>query len=138
MSVEFKISRGGEKLADKLLKISRDAEQDLQKLVVTTTLLTQEALVDKITSDIEPHERDGETVTDLVDTGAYRASWQAKFPKPLVGKVATNSEYALALEYGREDGEHKTRGFFVARDVTKQMRREFAKRGRELLRKWTR
>ncbi len=138
MSANYNVSKGVERLADRLAAMSREMNAEVQKLVTTTTLLTQEALVDKITQDIEPHNRDGKTVTDLVDTGAYRASWQPSFPAPLMGQVATNSEYALALEYGdQEHGGHR-RGFFVARDVAKKMRRVFRQRGIQLIRKYTR
>ena len=35
-----------------------------------------------------------------VDTGALRASWQVTFPTDLVGEIATNVEYAPAVEDG--------------------------------------
>lgn len=143
MSANFNVSAGVERIADRLANMSREMEQEIQRLIVTTTMLTQEAIVDKITDDIEPHSgmhrqnNPRPVVTDLVDTGVYRASWQVSFPAPLTGKVATNCEYALALEYGRNTGKGKTRGFFVARDTAIKMRRVFRKRLIDLLRKHT-
>ncbi len=109
------------KFADKLKNLGGNGEKLLQREVVRTTLQTQEAIVDKITNDIEPHNRDGKTVTDLVDTGAYRASWQVSFPDPMTGKVSTNIEYAPALEYGHDN----LPGFYVARDTARKMRKQF-------------
>jgi hypothetical protein len=117
-------------LADKLKDFgqSRKTEQ----ILAETTALTQEAIVDKITGamgGVRPHSGKSrrvpqDTVTDLVDTGTYRASWQISFPEPGVGRVSTNLEYAAPLEYGTED----MPGFFVARDTARVMRREFIRK----------
>src|SRR5882672_12581227 len=166
MSKNFNVSQGVERLAARLAKLSREAEQEMQKLITTITLLTQEAIVEKITDDIEPHSglsrknNPQPVVTDLVDTGFYRSSWQVSIPALLTGKVATNCVYALALEYGfnnesinvaahdrsRKGKNHSVKahtrtvtrkGFFVARATAEKMRRVFRKRGIELLRKYT-
>lgn len=114
-------------LADKLAKLAGDTP--VQRVIAETTLLTQEAIVDKITNDIRPHDARRITglvkgVTDLVDTGAYRASWKVSFPGLFEGRVATNISYALPLEYGTE---HMA-GFYVARDTARDMRKVFVQK----------
>jgi hypothetical protein len=104
----YRVSDGVERLADKLARLA-GGEAKLQKVIVETTLLAQEAIVEKITNDIEPHSGMGRknnpqaVVTDLVDTGHYRASWQVSFPGPWQGKLSTTCEYALLLEYGIDE-----------------------------------
>lgn len=114
---------------------------EIERIVVETTLLAHEAIVEKITNDIEPHSglhrknNPQEVVTDLVDTGAYRASWYTAHPSPFVGEVESNSEYAPVIEYGTLDGKRK--GYYVRRSVTLKMAPIFAekvqKRIQELL-----
>jgi hypothetical protein len=119
----YRVSDGVEHLADKLARLA-GGEAKLQKVIVETTLLAQKAIVEKITNDIEPHSGMGRknnpqaVVTDLVDTGHYRASWQVSFPGPFRGLLSTNVEYAAPLEYGTE---HMP-GFYVARDTAVKMR----------------
>lgn len=122
------VINGAGKLADKLAKFGTIGEQRIQQAIAATTALTQEAIVDKITNDVRPHNRDGETVTNLVDTGAFRQSWQIKV-EPGRGRVYTNIEYALALEYGTENLE----GFGVVRDTSRKGRRIFVTKMREAL-----
>jgi hypothetical protein len=110
-------------MADRLARMGSQGEQKLAQVVVKRTLLTKEAIVEKISNDVYPHSRDGQTVTDLVDTGTYRASWQESFPAPLKGKVATNVAYALPLEFGNEN----MPGFYVARDTARNARVELKK-----------
>lgn len=135
MTSNYLVSDGAEKLADKLYKLGAQGEARLQKEVVKITLLGKGAIVDKITNDIEPHsgmhrKRNPQPiVTDLVDSGAYRASWQESFPQPFHGRVASNLEYALPLEYGTENRP----GFYVARDVARKMREVFVSNLRKAL-----
>lgn len=129
-SANYSVSDGAERLADKLARMAQLGPSALQKTVVETTMLAKEAIVDKITSEIEPHSglsRDNNPqaiVSDLVDTGTFRESWQVSFPSAYVGKLATNVEYALPLEYGTD---HMP-GFYVARDTAKKMRPIFVER----------
>lgn len=115
---DFSGSKGSERLAQKLAKLNPQA---FAGVIAQAAAIGHETIVDKITSDVRPHNRDGKTVTDLVDTGAYRASWQISFPDQQTAKVATNVEYAASLEYGTE---HMA-GFFIARDVARQTRDKF-------------
>lgn len=122
------VINGAGRLADRLAKFGAVGAQEIQRAIAATTALTQEAIVDKITNDIRPHNRDGETVTDLVDTGAFRQSWQIKV-EPGRGRVYTNIAYALPLEYGTEDME----GFGVVRDTARKGRRIYVQKMREAL-----
>lgn len=137
----FKISEGLESLADKLHRLGTMGERKLEQAVRETTLLTHEAIVEKITNDIEPHSglsrkrNPKETVTDLVDTGFYRSSWNVSFDGPLKGRVGSNAEYAPVLEYGTEDGTHK--GFYVARDTARKMQPIFAEKIKQVIRELT-
>lgn len=131
MTSNFDIGRRLDKLADKLAKIDQGK---IGKLVTETTLEAHEAIVDKITNDIRPHSGLSRTppvatVTDLVDTGFYRQSWQTSFPSSMKGKVSTNADYALALEFG----EAGRKGFFPARDTAKKMEDVFLKKGVKLI-----
>ena len=134
---KYYISSGADKIADKLANLNPAA---LERVVVDTTFQAQEMLVEKITNDIEPHlgmhrkNNPQPIVTDLVDTGAYRASWTVSFPKPFTGRLFSNSEYAMALEYGTR----YRAGFFPARDTSEKIRTIFKenmiKKLKELLR----
>lgn len=119
------VINGAGRMADRLAKIGQLGEQEIQKAIAATTKLTHEVVIDQI-SDVRPHNRRGETVTDLVDTGAYRQSWQSKEER-LKGTVYTNNDYALALEYGTENME----GFGVVRDSARKGRRIFVQKMRE-------
>lgn len=126
------VLNGAGQIAKRLEKLGAFGEREIQKVIASTTGLSHEAVVDKITSDIRPHSgmhRDKnpqEVVTDLVDTGAYRQSWQISV-EPGRGELFTNSAYALPLEYGTEHME----GFGVLRDTASKMRRVFAKKMRK-------
>lgn len=121
---------GVKRLADKLHNLSQAARADVQKAVVETTLEAQAAIVDKITHHVDPHSGESRkrnpqpVVTDLVDTGAYRASWTVTFPSEYSGKLSTNSPYALILEYGND----KHHPFLVARGTALKMAPIFQKR----------
>lgn len=119
-------------MADKLRALKLGGNKEVEAAVRETTLLAHEEIVDKITNDIEPHSgmsrknNPQESVTDLVDTGFYRASWNTSFPNPLKGVLATNCEYAEVLENGTEDGSHQA--FYPARDTARKMKAVFKKR----------
>lgn len=121
------INKNGLALADKLARLNASM---IAKTVTETTLEAHEILTEIITREIEPHSgkyrripRD--TVTDLVDTGFYRASWRTSFPSPTTGVVATSCEYAAVLEYGTDDGTQQA--FFPARKTAKKTRKLFIK-----------
>jgi phage gpG-like protein len=122
-------TKGLRELIERFRRMPGLGETKLDNAIKETTELARAELVDKITTDIRPHSGMGRkqnpqpVVTDLVDTGAYRASWQTDYPAPLVGIVGTNNEYAGRLEFG-DSGKQK--GFFPARDTAIVMRDEFA------------
>lgn len=72
----------------------------IPKVIQQTTLLGKAEIQKIITNEIAPHNRDGQIVTDLVDTSHYRANWQTSFPSPVEGAISTNTPYARILEYG--------------------------------------
>jgi hypothetical protein len=129
------LSIGVKRLADKLNKLSSAAKGEVQKVVVETTLEAQAFIVDKITNHIEPHSGESRkrnpqaVVTDLVDSGAYRASWTVSYPSAYSGKLSTNSPYALILEYGNDD----RHAFFVARRTAIKMAPIFHKRMKAII-----
>lgn len=126
---------GVKRLADKLHNLSQAAGTDVQRAVVETTLEAQAVIVDKITNHVDPHSGESRKrnpqpiVTDLVDTGAYRASWTVTFPSVYLGKLSTNSPYALILEYGNES--HHP--FYIARFTALRMAPIFQKRMKAII-----
>ena len=136
---DYKISAGVDRLADKLRRLTQEGWNELEGAVAEITELARGAIIEKIKNDIEPHsgmhrkKNPQAVVTDLVDTGAYGESWQAQYPEPLQGKVATNIPYAAVLEYGTKDGAQK--GFFAARDTAKKMTPIFRKDVEEILKR---
>lgn len=136
MGSQISVLNGAIRMANRLAKIR---PEEFQRVVAETTFQAQGEIVADVT-------RKG-----LVDTGFYRAGWQASLPGPMQGKVATNVEYALALEYGF-DGEvtvpshqrksstgkvytvrshtrkMKMKPQYVARDTARKMRRVFKER----------
>lgn len=130
----YQVSSGLDRLADKLRKAANAAQagQAISKAVVETTMLAQENIAERITTDIEPHNRDGKIVTDLVDTGAYRASWTTQFPSPTEGELSTNIEYGAVLEYGTQDGSRAA--FYPAQDTAEAMRPVFKEKAERAVR----
>lgn len=91
MSTDFRSKEMTLTGMDKLLTALRamqNSDEAIQRAVVTTTLQAVERLSDYITE------------LKLIDTGAYRRSITADFPAPLTGRVGTNIEYAMVLEFG--------------------------------------
>ena len=107
-----------DRIIKKILTFAQSGAKVLDLMVKELAADTQEAIVDKITSDVRPHQRRGETVTDLVDTGAYRRSFLLGSDGSGRAHVSTNIEYALDLEYGNA----QYRGFFVVRDTVGKIR----------------
>ena len=134
------IANGFERAAKRLSALANDGGKYVEQAVKETTLLAHEAIVDKITSEIEPHSglhrknNPQDTVTDLVDTGHYRQSWVVSFPGRFTGVLSTNVPYAPVLEYGTEDGSHQP--FYVARDTARKMRQVFRRKIVDGLRKF--
>lgn len=126
-------TRGAEKLADRLAKLNPQA---LEGILAKMAQLGKAMVVDKITDDVRPHSglsrsrNPQQIVTNLVDTGAYRQSWQVKQDSNYRFKVSTNIEYAAPLEYGTED----MPGFFVARDVARKSQVRFKELANDAIR----
>lgn len=124
-------SKGAYNMANTLLKAGAEAQLLVQRIVVQTTLETHAAVVEEITHNVMPHsglsrKRHPEAVvTDLVDTGAYRASWTPVFPAPYQGEVNSNSKYGYWLEYGTKNG---IPAFLVANITAIKMQKVFIER----------
>lgn len=125
----YRVVSGSSKLADKLATMGARAEGAVASLIRNVTELAKEAISNKITTEVRPHNRRGEIVTNLVDTGTYLKSWTLKYPDKFKGILGTNTEYASALEYGHDT----MAGFFVARDTARKMRGVFRVKARKTL-----
>lgn len=142
---ELNVTKAMKPLIDKYSKFGSAGEATLERIIKKITLLTQAAVIDKITNDV-PHTikyparnlKPGETrrVDDLVDTGAYRQSWQVSFPSKLKGEVSTNNDHAVVLELGTDDGSRPA--YDVAGSTAKKMRERFRQELKDGLREMLR
>jgi hypothetical protein len=89
MSPEYSIKvQGYDRIIEKLDRWAKDADRLIQQAVARVTMLGKGMIADKITQ------------LDLVDTGHYRGNWQVSQIGTYTWKLATNTEYALMLEFG--------------------------------------
>jgi hypothetical protein len=84
----LKVGAGPKRLIKALERFGADGEKAISDVVRRVTLLSKEVIAERI------------TVLNIVDTGFYRANWQAVMVSPTVGKLTTNTAYALVLEFG--------------------------------------
>ena len=109
-------------------------KMDQSVVIRETTFEAEEMIKDTITGEnrdvpIRPHSGLGRkngtsrqaSVTNLVDFGNLLNSFKSSFPTASIGIVATNLDYAQALE----EGTNKMVGFFFVRGVAKIMERKF-------------
>lgn len=96
--MELRIKGLGQHL--KKLKSMQATASEMDGVLGATALLVQGEIQRIITSEIAPHSRRGQVVTDLVDTGFLRQNWQTTQLGALRWQVATNTQYAPILEYG--------------------------------------
>ena len=105
-----KASLGTLNLADKLHRLGTAGAKEVSDEVLSIAGEANERVVDIVTSEIEPHsglhrKRNPQAVvTDLVDTGAYRAGWGFDSLTAFKSRVFNVTDHGIVLEYGSDDG----------------------------------
>lgn len=137
---QYKVSSGIENLADKLKRLSSGLQKDLNDAGLETAVEAQAVIVDIITNKIEPHSglsrrrNPQEVVTDLVDTGFYRASWSVGQFGLLAWGISSNAAYAAPLEYGNP--EEGVPAYYVARRTALEMAPKYQERCKNIIERY--
>lgn len=147
-----KVGSQFQRLINKLKTLQNEGKEELAKAVQKSAQLGLEVIADEI-HHVRPHSGQHRVVaenkvTDLIDTGHYLNSWNVTSTGPFSAKIATNNDYALALEFGKHTPEEvksytytnqkgktvtvkshvrniNTRGFYVAAKSAVKIRRLF-------------
>lgn len=135
------ITSDHDRVIRKLISFGDKGLKGIEELVTGAALDTQERITEIISGEVRSHDaskrktNSKEEATDLVETGTLRRSFIFIDRGKLSKAVATNIEYAPALEYGYDTGTRVLEGFFFARKAAEEGRVAYLRKAQELIRR---